>query len=442
MDARRRHRRSLTKALATAGLAALTVGCGTSTPSRTVLSTPVTGSPAPSSAPATSAGGPPPCTLAMLTFAVAPWEGAMGTAYSGIVVGLTSGPQTCTLRGAVEVALGGPSAPVIAADSPALPTDLVLRQEPLDPAAPCRVRPCASEIVPLGSSPVLTTTFPTPACATPSGPARLEVGPRQRRRRLTPRRAGGSPAVRRSRHDVRGTVAQPGRRPAGHDTRTVQRWIATGRCRHGGSVVDGVSRMTRSSRWSVLTGRDSTGSRDSAVDPAVVRRQPRRDREPDPPHGRPARARDDRPADDRTRRPRPARHRRRRRGRTCRDADAVHPGFGFLAENADFAEAVDRGRHPMGRAAAGRDPGDGRQGGGTTAGRLARHPDRRRATTKRTSPTRRSCRGARRIGYPILVKPAAGGGGKGMRTVRDLERLRRRSRPRVARPRRHSATTG
>src|SRR4029077_2330434 len=30
---------------------------------------------------------------------------------------------------------------------------------------------------------------------------------------------------------------------------------------------------------------------------------------------------------------------------------------------------------------------------------------------------------AKRIGYPILVKPAAGGGGKGMRTVRTADRL-------------------
>ena len=30
---------------------------------------------------------------------------------------------------------------------------------------------------------------------------------------------------------------------------------------------------------------------------------------------------------------------------------------------------------------------------------------------------------ARRIGVPLVIKPAAGGGGKGMRTVRDLDRL-------------------
>ena len=75
--------------------------------------------------------------------------------------------------------------------------------------------------------------------------------------------------------------------------------------------------------------------------------------------------------------------------------------------------------------------------------RRARHPDDRRLRRRRTSPTRPSTRAAKRIGYPILVKPAAGGGGKGMRTVRDRERPRRASSPRrAARPRPPSATTG
>ncbi|HET7182000.1 MAG TPA: biotin carboxylase N-terminal domain-containing protein [Candidatus Limnocylindrales bacterium] len=99
-------------------------------------------------------------------------------------------------------------------------------------------------------------------------------------------------------------------------------------------------------------------------------------------------------------------------------ADALHPGFGFLAENADFADAV---------AAAGivwiGPPGDAirAMGDKAAARRLATRlgvpvvpgydgDDQADATLARE---------ADRIGYPVLVKPAAGGGGKGMRVVRD-----------------------
>ena len=103
-------------------------------------------------------------------------------------------------------------------------------------------------------------------------------------------------------------------------------------------------------------------------------------------------------------------------------ADAIHPGYGFLAENARFAQAViDAGLawvgpppdaiKAMGDKAAARQgaashgvpviPGyDGAAQGDDALARAAEH-----------------------IGYPVLVKPSAGGGGKGMRVVADAADL-------------------
>ena len=100
------------------------------------------------------------------------------------------------------------------------------------------------------------------------------------------------------------------------------------------------------------------------------------------------------------------------------DADAVHPGFGFLAENAEFAEAVRRaGMRWVGPpASAIRSMGDK-----AAARRLAQslgipvvrgYDDDDQSIGVLTA-------AARAIGFPILVKPSAGGGGKGMRVVRD-----------------------
>jgi acetyl-CoA/propionyl-CoA carboxylase biotin carboxyl carrier protein len=103
-------------------------------------------------------------------------------------------------------------------------------------------------------------------------------------------------------------------------------------------------------------------------------------------------------------------------------AQAVHPGYGFLAENASFARACtdaglvfigppadaialmgDKIRAKETVEAAGVPVVPGSSGSGLTDGQLAD--------------------AAREIGMPVLLKPSAGGGGKGMRLVRDASAL-------------------
>ncbi|MEX2184508.1 MAG: biotin carboxylase N-terminal domain-containing protein, partial [Chloroflexota bacterium] len=103
-------------------------------------------------------------------------------------------------------------------------------------------------------------------------------------------------------------------------------------------------------------------------------------------------------------------------------ADAVHPGFGFLAENAEFAERV----AAAGLAWIGPPPDAIRaMGDKSAARRLAERlgvPITAGYDGEDQSDAALSA-AAMRIGLPLLVKPAAGGGGKGMRIVRDRDRL-------------------
>ena len=103
-------------------------------------------------------------------------------------------------------------------------------------------------------------------------------------------------------------------------------------------------------------------------------------------------------------------------------ADAVHPGFGFLAENADFAVAVEG----AGLAWIGPPPAAIRAMGDKAAAR--------RLAIELGIPVVPGYDGsdqsdaaltgaAAKIGLPLLVKPAGGGGGKGIREVRDMATL-------------------
>jgi acetyl-CoA/propionyl-CoA carboxylase biotin carboxyl carrier protein len=91
-------------------------------------------------------------------------------------------------------------------------------------------------------------------------------------------------------------------------------------------------------------------------------------------------------------------------------ADAVHPGYGFLAESAEFAEAV----LAAGLTWTGPPPAALRLGGDKLA---AKETARRAGVPVLPSGT------PDELGYPLLVKAAAGGGGRGMRIVRTPEEL-------------------
>jgi acetyl-CoA carboxylase biotin carboxylase subunit len=102
-------------------------------------------------------------------------------------------------------------------------------------------------------------------------------------------------------------------------------------------------------------------------------------------------------------------------------ADAVHPGYGFLAENEDFAAAV----RDAGLTFIGPTPEAIALMGSKTAARQAAMRAGVPVVPGTETPLAADAteaeiaRTADAIGYPLLVKAVAGGGGKGMRTVHD-----------------------
>src|SRR6187399_2869560 len=99
------------------------------------------------------------------------------------------------------------------------------------------------------------------------------------------------------------------------------------------------------------------------------------------------------------------------------DAEAIHPGYGFLAENADFADKVERSGFVFigPRAESIRLMGDKvsakvamtKAGVPCVPGSEGALPDDPKEIVKI----------ARAIGYPVIIKASGGGGGRGMRVV-------------------------
>ena len=102
--------------------------------------------------------------------------------------------------------------------------------------------------------------------------------------------------------------------------------------------------------------------------------------------------------------------------------DAIHPGYGFLSENADFADAVST----AGLAFVGPPAAVQRALGEKTSARRLAAAAGVPVAEGTMQPLRDESEArsiAERIGYPVLLKPAGGGGGKGMRVVRSPAEL-------------------
>ncbi|MGR9100225.1 MAG: acetyl-CoA carboxylase biotin carboxylase subunit [Gammaproteobacteria bacterium] len=99
------------------------------------------------------------------------------------------------------------------------------------------------------------------------------------------------------------------------------------------------------------------------------------------------------------------------------DAEAIHPGYGFLSENADFCEKVQQ----SGFTFIGPNPDTIRMMGDKISAKQAMQkaniPCVPGSGAPLTDDGEKNLQIAREIGYPVIIKAAGGGGGRGMRTV-------------------------
>lgn len=105
------------------------------------------------------------------------------------------------------------------------------------------------------------------------------------------------------------------------------------------------------------------------------------------------------------------------------DAVAIHPGYGFLSENADFAEQVERSGFTFigPRAETIRIMGD--KVSAIEEMKKAGVPTVPGSDGPLDDNSERTLSIAREIGYPVIIKAAAGGGGRGMRVVHEESAL-------------------